>query len=141
MNSAFAKLNEMLDEFRGSRPPLREHVGSDRRSPSAGPSDIARLNPIAKVSDTAPQGPDAGPQSPDADELKKSFHSWYAKQMQQQLKTVPLVNVKVDVTAGVVKNNSMNWFIHAWHALQAQPSIIINGFKKSGIYDAVAEVI
>ena len=66
MNSAFAKLNEMLDEFRGSRPPLREHVGSDRRSPSAGPSDIARLNPIAKVSDTAPQGPDAGPQSPDA---------------------------------------------------------------------------
>ena len=58
--------------------------------------------------------------------------------MQQQLKTVPLVNVKVDVTAGVVKKN---WFIHAWHALQAQPSIIINGFKKSGIYDAVAEVI
>ena len=66
MNSAFAKLNEMLDEFRGSRPPLREHIGSDRRSPSAGPSDIARPNPIAKVSDTAPQGPDAAPQSPDA---------------------------------------------------------------------------
>ena len=31
MNAAFAKLNQMLDEFRGSRPPLREHVGSDRR--------------------------------------------------------------------------------------------------------------
>ena len=56
----------MLDEFRGRRPPLRDHVGSDRRSPSAGPSDIARPNPIAKVSDTAPQGPDAAPQSPDA---------------------------------------------------------------------------
>ena len=66
MNSAFAKLNEMLDEFRGRRPPLREHVGSDRMSPSAGPSDIARPNPIAKVSDTALQGPDAAPQSPDA---------------------------------------------------------------------------
>ena len=65
MNSAFAKLNEMLDEFRGRRPPLREHVGSDRMSRSAGPSDIARPNPIAKVSDTAPQGPDAAPQSPD----------------------------------------------------------------------------
>ena len=62
MNSAFAK----LDEFRGRRPPLREHVGSDRRSPSAGPSDIDRPNPIAKVSDTAPQGPDAARQSPDA---------------------------------------------------------------------------
>ena len=61
MNSAFAKLNEMLDEFRGRRPPPREHVGSDRRSPSAGPSDIARPNPLAQVSDTAPQGPDAAP--------------------------------------------------------------------------------
>ena len=61
MNSAFAKLNEMLDEFRGRRTPPREHVGSDRRSPSAGPSDIARPNPLAQVSDTAPQGPDAAP--------------------------------------------------------------------------------
>ena len=66
MNSAFAKLNEMLDEFRGRRPPLRENIGSDRRSPSAGPSDIDRPNPIAKVSDTAPQGPDVAPQNPDA---------------------------------------------------------------------------
>ena len=65
INSAFAKLNEMLDEFRGRRPPLREHVGSDRRSPSAGPSDIDRPNPLAKVSDAAPQGPDMVPQGPD----------------------------------------------------------------------------
>ena len=61
MNAAFAKLNQMLDEFRGSRPPLREHVGSDRRSPSVGPSDIVRPNPIAQVSDSAPQGPDSAP--------------------------------------------------------------------------------
>ena len=61
MNSAFAKLNEMLDEFRGRRTPPREHVGSDRRSLSAGPSDIARPNPIAQVSDTAPQGRDSAP--------------------------------------------------------------------------------
>ena len=51
----------MLDEFRGRRTPPRENVGSDRRSPSAGPSDIARPNPIAQVSDTAPQGPDSAP--------------------------------------------------------------------------------
>ena len=61
MNAAFAKLNQMLDEFRGRRTPPRENVGSDRRSPSAGPSDIARPNPIAQVSDTAPQGPDSAP--------------------------------------------------------------------------------
>ena len=61
MNAAFAKLNQMLDEFRGRRTPLRENVGSDRRSPSTGPSDIARPNPIAQVSDLAPQGPDSAP--------------------------------------------------------------------------------
>ena len=51
------------------------------------------------------------------------------------------MNVKVDVSAGIIKNNSMNWFIHAWYSLQAQPNIIINGFKKSGIFDAVVQVI
>ena len=61
MNAAFAKLNQMLDEFRGRRTPPRENVGSDRRSPSARPSDIARPNPIAQVSDSAPQGPDSAP--------------------------------------------------------------------------------
>ena len=38
-----------------------ENVGSDRRSSSAGPSDIARPNPITQVSDTAPQGPVSAP--------------------------------------------------------------------------------
>ena len=55
----------MLDEFRGRRPPLRDHVGSDRRSPSAGPSDIARPNPIAKVSDAA-SGPSTATHVPPA---------------------------------------------------------------------------
>ena len=61
MIAAFAKLNQILDEFRGRRTPPCENVGSDRRSPSAGPSDIARPNPIAQVSDTAPRGPDSAP--------------------------------------------------------------------------------
>ena len=62
MNVGFSKLNQILDEFRGRRTPPRENVGSDRRSPSAGPSDIARPNPIAQVSDTAPPpGPRLGP--------------------------------------------------------------------------------
>ena len=73
MNAAFAKLNQMLDEFRGSRPPLREHVGSDRRSPSAGPSDIVRPNPIAQVSDSALQGPDSALDLP---RLRMSLLPW-----------------------------------------------------------------
>lgn len=84
---------------------------------------------------------DVSVNKPLKDELKKGFHSWYAKQLQEQLKSVPLMNVKVDVNAAIIKSNSLNWFIHAWQSIQAQPSIIINGFKKTGIYDAIAEVM
>ena len=58
MNSAFSRLHQLIDKLQGRRTPPREHVGSDRRSPSAGSSDIARPNPLAQVSDSPPQGPD-----------------------------------------------------------------------------------
>ena len=64
MNSAFEKLNDMMDVFKEFRPLLREQLGSARRSPTAGPSDIDRPNPLAKVSDMAPQGPDMAPPGP-----------------------------------------------------------------------------
>ena len=78
MNAAFAKLNQMLDEFRGRRTPPREYVGSDRRSLSAGPSDIARPNPIAQVSDSAPQGPDSALDLP---RLRMSLLPWVLASM------------------------------------------------------------
>ena len=43
--------------------PLLTNLGSDRRSPTAGPSDIVSPNPIARVPDSAPQGPVVAPQS------------------------------------------------------------------------------
>ena len=61
VESAFTRLHELLDKFQGRRTPPREYVGSDRRSPTAGPSDFARPNPLAQVADTAPQGPDSAP--------------------------------------------------------------------------------
>ena len=61
VQSAFTRLHELLDKFQGRRTPPCEYVGSDRRSPTAGLSDIARLNPLAQVADTAPQGPDSAP--------------------------------------------------------------------------------
>ena len=61
IESALTRLHELLDKFQGCRTPPRENVGSDRRSPTAGPSDTARPNPLAQVSDTAPQGPDSAP--------------------------------------------------------------------------------
>ena len=53
-----------MDVFKEITPLLRE-LGSARRSPTAGSSDIVRPNPIDRVSDMAPQGPHVVPQSPD----------------------------------------------------------------------------
>ena len=52
----------MMEAFNEFRTILRE-LGSARRSPTAGSSDIVRPNPTDKVSDTAPQGPVVAPQS------------------------------------------------------------------------------
>ena len=54
----------MMENFNKIKPFINQ-LGSDRRSPTAGPSDIVSPNPIARVPGTAPQGPDAAPQSPD----------------------------------------------------------------------------
>ena len=61
ITSVFERLHDLLDKFQGHRTPPPENVGSDRRSPTAGPSDIARPNPLAQVADLAPQGPDVAP--------------------------------------------------------------------------------
>ena len=61
ITSVFDRLHDLLDKFQGRRTPPPENVGSDRRSPTAGPSDIARPNPLAQVTNSAPQGPDVAP--------------------------------------------------------------------------------
>ena len=60
----FDKVNTMMETFNKFVPFLSQ-LGSDRRSQTAGPSDIVSPNPVARVPGTAPQGPDAAPQSPD----------------------------------------------------------------------------
>ena len=62
--SFFDKVNTMMETFNKFVPFLSQ-LGSDRRSPTVGPSDIVSPNPVARVPGTAPQGPDAAPQSPD----------------------------------------------------------------------------
>ena len=62
--SFFDKVNNMMETFNQFVPFLSE-LGSARRSPAVGSSDIVSPNPIDRVSDAAPQGPVAAPQSPD----------------------------------------------------------------------------
>ena len=61
-SSFFDRVNNMMNTF-DKLVPLLTNLGSDRRSPTAGPSDIVSPNPIARVPDSAPQGPVVAPQS------------------------------------------------------------------------------
>ena len=81
---------------------------------------------------------DVSVNKPVMDHNKQSFHSWYAEEVQSQLQwSVPVHEVKVDVRASIIKAKSMNWFISAWESIKKCPDIVINGFKKAGIFDAV----
>ena len=61
-SSFFDRVSNMMNTF-DRLLPLLSNLGSARRSPTAGPSDIVSPNPIDRVPDTAPQGPDVAPQS------------------------------------------------------------------------------
>ena len=75
------------------------------------------------------------------DELKKRFQTWYALEVQKQLKEVPVDKVKVDVTASAIKTKSASWIISSWQAIEQRPEIVINGFRKAGILDAITFVM
>ena len=46
----------------------------------------------------------------------------------------------MDVSTAVIKTKSVNWFISAWDSVRARPEIVINGFRKAGILEAVTTV-
>lgn len=67
---------------------------------------------------------------------------WYASEIQKKLENeVPINEVKVDVSTPIMKNKSFGWFLSAWQYIEAHPEIIINGFRKSGILEAIDAVI
>ena len=77
---------------------------------------------------------------PMKDALQKKFQSWYAAEIQKQLKEVPVDKVKVDLTAAAIKPKSASWFFSAWHSIKERPEMAINGFRKAGILDAITAV-
>ena len=76
---------------------------------------------------------------PMKDALKRKFQTWYAAEIQEQLKEVPVDEVKVDVTAAAMPK-SASWIFSAWHSIEEQPGIAVNGFRRAGISDAVNAV-
>ena len=75
---------------------------------------------------------------PMKDHLKSKFQTWYASEMQKQLQTTPVADVKVDVAAATIKPQSAAWIVSAWQAITMRPDIVVNGFCKAGIVDAIA---
>ena len=74
---------------------------------------------------------------PMKDRLRANFQSWYAKEVSKQLKTSSVKEVKVDVNLGVVKIPSAKWIMEAWKEMETKPQMVVNGFRKAGILDAI----
>lgn len=74
-------------------------------------------------------------------QMRTRFQSWYADEVQRQLKEMPINKIRIDLTAPVVKTNCARWLIAAVQNLQERPTVAINGFKESGILAAVDAVI
>ena len=67
---------------------------------------------------------------PMKDRLRKNFQTWYAGEVQKQLKTVSVDQVKVDITASAIKPLCARWIQTAWQGLEQQPQIAINSFRR-----------
>ena len=75
---------------------------------------------------------------PVKDMLKARFQSWYASEVKKQLELVPVDQVNVDVSTTVIKSISASWIVSSWQAIEKQPQIAINGFRKAGLVDAIS---
>lgn len=72
--------------------------------------------------------------------LRTRFQTWYASEIQTQLKLVPLDKVQVNVTASTIKPHSAKWIISTWQEIERRPDLAINGFQAAGIASAIAAV-
>ena len=50
---------------------------------------------------------------PTKHQMRRRFQSWYADEVQRQLKKMPIDKVRIDLAALVVKSNCARWLIAA----------------------------
>ena len=72
--------------------------------------------------------------------MRAKFQKRYADEVQNQLKHVPVDEVKVSVVASHIKPLSATWMISTWQQIQQRPELAINGFPGAGIVDAIAAI-
>ena len=72
--------------------------------------------------------------------MRAKFQKWYADEVQNQLKHVPVDKVKVSVVASHIKPLSATWMISTLQEIEQRPELAINGFRGAGIVDAIAAI-
>ena len=72
------------------------------------------------------------------DFLREKFRHWYAKEVEKQLQAGVVESaVKVNMGMLVMKEFGAQWLTALYDKLRTEASIIINGFKDTGIMEAV----
>ena len=74
-------------------------------------------------------------------EMKKCFTNWFASKVTAQLDSVDKENSPVDLRISVVKPVHANWLISTLQLLATQEETLLRGWKESGIFDAVCNVL
>ena len=76
--------------------------------------------------------------------LKKKFDDWYSSKVHEQLKgkdVNELVSASIspiDLSLATMKHVGAQWLVEAFDYIRDNPSIIVNGFIKSGITAAAS---
>ena len=63
------------------------------------------------------------------DTMKRTFQTWYAKEMQQQLNTKTSLN-NIKIRMSIIKPKSASWLMSSVEEIRSRP---INGFQRAGI--------
>ena len=70
--------------------------------------------------------------------LKSKFTLWYADQVKSQLAEGKAIDeIKISMRMSIIKPISANWYVYAYDCIGNAPDIIINGFCKAGIVNAL----
>ena len=70
--------------------------------------------------------------------MKQHFQAWYAEEVQKQIASgTDISDVEIDTRISILTPNRANWLIGAMDFLSQKPEIVINGFRKVGIVDAL----
>ena len=72
------------------------------------------------------------------DFLREKFRQWYAQEVEKQLQAGTCeIAVKVNMGMAVMKEVTAKWLTALYDKLRLESSIVLNGFQKVGITDAV----